>query len=70
MDIQKKKELLEQSCKAALKAGKAILEVYNSEFAVEHKDDKSPLTEADKRSHLSIVESFKTSAFPILSEEG
>ena len=27
-----------------LKGGHAIMEVYASDFAVEHKDDKSPLT--------------------------
>ena len=31
----------------ALDAGKAIMEIYSSDFAVEHKDDKSPLTVAD-----------------------
>jgi len=31
----------------ALKAGKAIMEIYMRDFTVEYKDDKSPLTEAD-----------------------
>ena len=51
-------------------SGKAILEIYNSDFAVEHKDDKSPLTEADKQSHLAIVAMLKETGIPILSEEG
>ncbi|MBM4053420.1 MAG: 3'(2'),5'-bisphosphate nucleotidase CysQ [Planctomycetes bacterium] len=68
---------------AAGKAGKGILEVYNSDFAVEHKDDKSPLTMADKRSHEIIANELKAvnisnshdSAhanipLPLLSEEG
>ena len=36
---------------AAQAAGAAILEVYNSDFAVERKEDRSPLTLADRRSH-------------------
>lgn len=59
-----------QIINAAIKGGKEILEVYNSEFAVEHKDDKSPLTEADKRAHLAIVAELQKTSLPILSEEG
>jgi 3'(2'), 5'-bisphosphate nucleotidase len=70
MDVHKKKELLELCIHASLVAGKAILEIYNSDFSVEHKDDKSPLTEADKQSHLAIVEVLKGTNIPILSEEG
>ncbi len=32
----------------AREAGDAIMSVYAREFSVEEKDDKSPLTEADK----------------------
>jgi 3'(2'), 5'-bisphosphate nucleotidase len=59
-----------QIINAALRGGEEILEVYNSEFAVEHKDDKSPLTEADKRAHIAIVDELKQTGLPILSEEG
>jgi 3'(2'), 5'-bisphosphate nucleotidase len=55
---------------ASLRAGKAILEVYHSDFAVEHKEDKSPLTLADKRSHEIIVKHLAGFGIPILSEEG
>jgi 3'(2'), 5'-bisphosphate nucleotidase len=55
---------------AALKAGKEILEVYTSNFGVETKSDNSPLTEADKRAHLAIVQALAPTGFPILSEEG
>ena len=52
-------------------AGRAVLEVYNSDFAVEQKEDKSPLTLADTRSH-GIISAYlkKHFAFPVLSEEG
>jgi len=53
------------------KAGKEILEVYNKDIDIEYKDDKSPLTEADKRAHSIIEKELKKiSNFPILSEEG
>lgn len=59
-----------QIIKAALKGGEEILEVYNSDFAIEHKDDKSPLTEADKRAHIAIVKMLEPTELPVLSEEG
>ena len=56
---------------AAMEAGRAILEVYRwSDFRVEEKADKSPLTLADKRSHETIVKRLGESDIPILSEEG
>ena len=56
---------------AAIEAGRAILEVYrSSNFKVEEKADKSPLTLADKRSHEIIVKHLGESDIPILSEEG
>ena len=54
-------------------AGAAILDVYNSDFSVEHKDDMSPLTLADKRSHEIIVSGLAdlpSCSLPVLSEEG
>lgn len=56
----------------AQKAGEAILEIYNSEnFEVEIKEDKSPLTAADKASNDVIVQGLEKyySEIPILSEE-
>ena len=55
---------------ASVEAGLAILEVYHSDFAVEHKEDKSPLTLADRRAHEIIMSSLKETTPPILSEEG
>jgi len=55
----------------ALKAGIAVMEIYGKDFTVEYKDDKSPLTEADKTAHKIIVDGLsKISSFPTLSEEG
>ena len=55
----------------AERAAAAILDVYESDFAVEHKDDRSPLTAADLASHHIIVEALGalTPDVPVLSEE-
>ena len=64
-------EELELAIGAALKAGEAIMEIYNSEdFEVELKSDDSPLTKADKAAHEIIVSCLASSSLPILSEEG
>lgn len=55
---------------AALKAGEEILKVYAKDFEVETKSDESPLTEADRNSHLAIVSILEQTGLPILSEEG
>ena len=53
------------------KAGKKILEIYNSDFEVESKDDKSPLTEADKRANDLILAELQDRypEIPFISEE-
>jgi 3'(2'), 5'-bisphosphate nucleotidase len=65
-----KEELLITAIKAAVAAGVEILEVYNTDFAIEYKEDKSPLTLADKSSHAKIVTYLRPTGLPILSEEG
>jgi 3'(2'), 5'-bisphosphate nucleotidase len=52
-------------------AGEAILAVYASDFAVEHKDDRSPLTAADRAAHEVLDRGLADlpSALPVLSEE-
>ena len=52
-------------------AASAILTVYDSEFAVAHKDDRSPLTAADMAAHHAIVDGLHllTPDVPVLSEE-
>ena len=55
----------------AVAAGAAIMEIYSQDFAVEHKDDRSPLTAADLASHHLIVDGLQrlTPELPVLSEE-
>jgi 3'(2'), 5'-bisphosphate nucleotidase len=63
--------LTEIAIKAAIKAGKEILDVYyNSNFDVELKADNSPLTIADKRAHRVITKILNETGIPVLSEEG
>ena len=62
--------LLQTAIQASIAAGEKILEVYESDFAIEHKEDKSPLTLADKKAHEIISSLLRDSAIPILSEEG
>lgn len=67
------KDLLNQSIAAAVAAGNAILKIYNdpqSDFSVEKKEDSSPLTIADRKSHETIISHLEKTEFPILSEEG
>ena len=65
-------ETLNLICHIARKAGDAIMVVYDGDHAVEYKDDKSPLTAADKASHEVIVAGLQKNFpnIPILSEEG
>lgn len=65
-------ELLNKIEKTAVKAGNAILEIYNSaDFGVEIKSDDSPLTKADLAAHNVIIKDLAeiTPDIPILSEE-
>ncbi|MCD6016977.1 MAG: 3(2),5-bisphosphate nucleotidase [Bacteroidetes bacterium] len=62
--------LLHQSIIAAVLAGKEILEVYDTKFNVEYKEDKSPLTLADKKASEKIIEELERFKIPVLSEEG
>lgn len=65
------KELLELAKKAAIAGGKEILEVYESDdFSIEEKEDKTPLTLADRRAHDAIMKHLETTNIPVLSEEG
>jgi 3'(2'), 5'-bisphosphate nucleotidase len=63
---------LETAIYAALSAGKVILEVYDTTFDVSYKEDHSPLTIADRKSH-ELIGNFLSNgqtSVPLLSEEG
>ena len=59
--------------RAAIDAGRAIMEIYDStkeNIVVEWKADNSPLTQADKQAHKIISVILSATPFPVLSEEG
>ncbi len=64
-------ELARECAAIARVAGRAIMQIYAGEFAVEHKDDQSPLTAADLAAHHAIVDGLSalTPRLPVLSEE-
>lgn len=65
------KKELELAIEASIEAGKEILDVYHSSnFNIEEKADKSPLTLADKNAHEKIMEYLSQLDIPVLSEEG
>ncbi|MEO0447578.1 MAG: 3'(2'),5'-bisphosphate nucleotidase CysQ [Verrucomicrobiota bacterium] len=55
----------------AKQAGEAILEVYQREFTVEEKEDRSPLTEADQKANDIILAALEKAypEIPAISEE-
>jgi len=55
----------------AKEAGDAVMKIYERDFTIEYKDDKSPLTEADLKSNEIICNALATlyPLIPILSEE-
>ncbi len=63
-------EWAEEAIKTAFKAGEKVLEVYESDHEVETKDDKSPLTLADRKAHEAIKKRLEATGLPLLSEEG
>ncbi|MGM0543968.1 MAG: 3'(2'),5'-bisphosphate nucleotidase CysQ [Pseudomonadota bacterium] len=52
-------------------AGREVMVIYQSDFSVETKADKSPLTEADMAAHHALIALLKnlTPEVPVLSEE-
>jgi 3'(2'), 5'-bisphosphate nucleotidase len=56
----------------AAEAGAAILDIYDTDFGVSHKQDSSPLTAADQRSHTILLTRLRelSPRLPVLSEEG
>lgn len=63
--------ILQSALKAALDAGKEILEVYHQDdFEVNLKSDDSPLTMADKKAHKIITAELSKTNIHVLSEEG
>ncbi|MFL9609952.1 3'(2'),5'-bisphosphate nucleotidase CysQ [Methylobacillus sp. Pita2] len=66
-----KDSLLPALMKLAHEAGEAIMQVYRGDFAVHHKEDHSPLTDADLAAHRVIKDGLQwlTPGLPLISEE-
>lgn len=67
----KPQDAIEPVVALAESAGRAILEVYATEFDVQSKEDDSPLTRADLASHRCIADGLHALApdMPVISEE-
>jgi 3'(2'), 5'-bisphosphate nucleotidase len=65
------RRLLEDIAVAAREAGEAILEIVRRGYEVEHKQDSSPVTEADRAAELIILAALAKAApgVPVIAEE-
>ncbi len=62
-------ELALVAARAAVTAGRAVMDVYARDFDVAFKDDQSPLTDADRSAHQVLMAALRETAIPVLSEE-
>lgn len=72
MTVSITRSLVDQVRDIAVRAGAEILKIYNSDFAVERKDDQSPVTEADHVAEALILQAIRneiTDTFPFVAEE-
>ena len=63
--------MIENIRRIAVEAGEAIMKTYDQRAEIETKEDDSPLTQADRAAHNSIVKALGklTPDIPVLSEE-
>ena len=64
-------KLLDELAEAAKEAGEAILDIVRRGFEVESKQDRSPVTEADRAAELIILAALARAApgVPVIAEE-
>ncbi len=63
------KHFLDIAITASLEAGQVIMSVYRTDFDVDYKKDRSPLTLADQKANDVIEKYLKGLGLPVLSEE-
>ena len=65
------RQLMLAATEIADRAGEVILDVYATDFDVRHKDDASPVTEADERAEALILPALRTllPGIPAIGEE-
>lgn len=63
--------LIEKLLPTLLEAGRAVMDVFHSDFSVFEKSDDSPVTEADKRGEIIITKALNalTPDIPVVGEE-
>lgn len=64
-----KKVWVDHAIAAAIEASAKIMEVYNRDFHIDIKSDKSPVTEADRASSKIITRILEQTGFMVISEE-
>ncbi len=64
-----KHEWIQIAVEAAEKAAEAIMTIYDTDFEVRLKDDKSPVTTADQASSDILIAALNKTNLPIISEE-
>ena len=70
MEAVELKDLLLKALVASIRAGEVILRVYDCEnHQIDLKEDQSPVTLADRRSHSVISDILAETGWPVLSEE-
>ena len=62
-------QLLNTAIEAGIEGGKLIMEIYDKDFEISSKEDRSPLTEADMASNDVINSYLANTGIPIISEE-
>jgi 3'(2'), 5'-bisphosphate nucleotidase len=69
MEVNQK--IIKEICQIANQAANCILEIYDTDFTIENKEDCSPLTAADLAAHNTICIALAqlTPDIPVLSEE-
>lgn len=67
--VDELREELKIAINASIAAGAEIIRIYNSDFDIELKEDRSPLTEADKAANKVIMSFLNSTDIPVISEE-
>ncbi len=72
VENQHREFLITHVVNAAIKAGAAIMDIYNSptSYDISIKSDNTPITAADRAAHNILKDTLGATRIPILSEEG
>ncbi|MFI3282900.1 MAG: 3'(2'),5'-bisphosphate nucleotidase CysQ [Rikenellaceae bacterium] len=72
VENQHREFLISHAVNAAIRAGAAIMEIYNNpkSYDITIKSDNTPITAADRAAHETLKSALGATRIPILSEEG